>query len=704
MYNQSRYLVAGLFIVLFLLPNWVAEGVAWDDTTTHRDLSRRAAEHSNLDKGYLQILGLREGLDTPLQWDGAPREKVQDVRRWIQDGGEFEDASGRYFNHFHDPLEPWSFAGLADIWTGGSAVHWAQNWGTFSQPNTDWSWAAVRTKYHLALTSPTKSERDAFFAQTFRGLGHQIHLLQDMSQPAHVRNDAHPEDALGGYFNNRWIERLENWAKANRATALGFMNTVVPPTIPPEKFLQSAEPGLVPVTAFWDTDTFTLTSSAPPSGTDVGLAEYTNGNYFSDDTIDAAYQHYYRFPSTADSTYSRCAGDAPALSFGLKRHYLSRYGCQADDRPVDHFLAESFLGNPSQPDRRYYFLNDLVYRDYAQALLPRAVGYSAALIDYFFRGQLAVEKVDVNNIKIRNLSPDPLNAGTIALYYDNVADDRILLTTYTLSVPIGPGQTTDSIYVVSPTDNKTPGRYWAVFRGTLGGEEDAVIGSGGPYWAEEWDQGLTGRHPWYSTTTDPYWGNNPGGTGTSLVSNGNLRLELTRQPLTNAQGQLGHWYDQQTFSYIGPDLSRSLENDPQRDVFPIPVTPATELHVKVDEMSLNVQLPVPQCPSSTHATGARQLIRLHFLNVNFFLQVTVLGHQSSATDTTTPVLIEVGVDNRINLYQELQKRGVPFSEPLYIDQVALLQELYPMCEPNSDVQRQVMQVDYLRIVEGVGAP
>ena len=91
-------------------------------------------------------------------------------------------------------------------------------------------------------------------------------------------------------------------------------------------------------------------------------------------------------------------------------------------------------------------------------------------------------------------------------------------------------------------------------------------------------------------------------------------------------------------------------------------------------------------------------------NVNFFLQVTVLGHQSSATDTTTPVLIEVGADNRINLYQELQKRGVPFSEPLYIDQVALLQELYPMCEPNSDVQRQVMQVDYLRIVEGVGAP
>ena len=703
MRSHNRNLLLDVLVVLAVV-GYVSPAMAWDNTTTHQDLSQVAVEKSVMNKGYLSILGLTNGLDTVLQWPDAGPKTTQKVSNWVADGANYEDASGRYFNHFHDPLKSWEFAGLSDIWTGGSAVLWAQNSGTFSQPNTDWSWAAVRTKYYLALTRPTKSERDAFFAQTFRGLGHQIHLLQDMSQPSHVRNDAHPEDALGGYFNNRWIERLENWAKANRATALGFMNTVVPPTIPPEKFLQSAEPGLVPVTAFWDTDTFTSTSSAPPSGTDVGLAEYTNGNYFSDDTIDAAYQHYYRFPSTADPTYSRCAGDAPALSFGLKRHYLSRYGCQADDRPVDHFLAESFLGNPSQPDRRYYFLNDLVYRDYAEKLLPRAVGYSAALIDYFFRGQLAVEKVDENNIKIRNLSPDPLNDGTIALFYDNVAEVRTLLTTYGLSAPIAPGQSTNPIPLVAPTDNKVPGRYWAVFEGTLGAEEDAVIGSGGPYWAEEWDQGLTGRHPWYSTTTDPYWGNNPGGTGTSLVSNGTLRLELAREPVTNAQGQLGHWYDQQTFSYIGPDLSRSLENDPQRDVFPIPVTPATELRVKVDEMSINAQLPVPQCPSSTHSTGARQLIRVHFLNLNYFLQVTVLGQQSSATDTTTPVLITLGVDNRINLYQELQKRGVSFTEPLYIDQVSLLQELYAMCEPNSDLQRQVMQVDYLRIVEGVGVP
>lgn len=27
----------------------------------------------------------------------------------------------------------------------------------------------------------------------FRGLGHQIHLIQDMAVPEHVRNDAHPE-------------------------------------------------------------------------------------------------------------------------------------------------------------------------------------------------------------------------------------------------------------------------------------------------------------------------------------------------------------------------------------------------------------------------------------------------------------------------------------------------------------------------------
>jgi hypothetical protein len=44
-----------------------------------------------------------------------------------------------------------------------------------------------------STVAPNKDKRDEYFAQTFRGLGHQMHLIQDASQPDHVRNDAHLE-------------------------------------------------------------------------------------------------------------------------------------------------------------------------------------------------------------------------------------------------------------------------------------------------------------------------------------------------------------------------------------------------------------------------------------------------------------------------------------------------------------------------------
>ena len=37
-----------------------------------------------------------------------------------------------------------------------------------------------------------------------------------------------------------------------------------------------------------------------------------------------------------------------------------------------------------------WLLDSVVHRDYASRLVPRAVGYCAALVDYFFRGKLKV--------------------------------------------------------------------------------------------------------------------------------------------------------------------------------------------------------------------------------------------------------------------------------------------------------------------------
>ena len=371
----------------------VGPAIAWDQGTTHRDLSKIAANNSVLDSGYLSVLGIKDGFDAKLTWSGGQLGPVQAVEDWIQEGAQYEDGVSilfdqRYRNHFHNPLEPWPSAGLNDdLVTGQSALLWAQN----AQNNPSWSWPGVRLIYYLALITTVKADRDAYLAQMFAGIGHLIHLIQDMSQPSHVRNDIHIDDALG------IKERMENWASANQALARGFMTPPdLPskfPTIPPEQFLRSAEsatPPYVPITAFWDTNVFTKDSTAAPTGTDVGLAEYTNGNFFSDDTINATGNHYFRFPSPDPANYSLCIDPSPTWLPGVKRKYISRQPCDENGEPLDHFAAASLLYNPNNPNPDRFFLNDEVYVDYARDLLPRAVGYSAAFIDYFFRDDIEI--------------------------------------------------------------------------------------------------------------------------------------------------------------------------------------------------------------------------------------------------------------------------------------------------------------------------
>ncbi|MFQ5598534.1 MAG: hypothetical protein ACE5GK_10840 [Nitrospiria bacterium] len=536
MLKRIRKAVIYISILVMSIPT----AMAWDNETTHRDLSEVAAERSALGNGYLQnVLGINAGLGARLHWDGGKRKKQKSILEWLQDGGEFEDDSGRFFNHFHNPLRPhpWSDAGLNDSvlgfsFTGGSALLWAQNAGTLPDPNLDWSWQAVRGYFHQALTAPVKTDRDAFLAQTFRGLGNQIHLIQDMSQPAHVRNDAHPEDPFGviPFTTIRWIERLENWAKINKDTALTFMNA---PSIFPDVSLDSSRGALIPIVQFWDTDQYDGTAGTLPltGGTTVGLAEHTNAHFFSDDTINASRpRHQFPFPSVRIEDYAICADVAPPGSRAERRWYISRTPCSAAS--VDHFLASSFLPAPKpteiSPSTQ---LDDRVYEDYARQLLPRAVGYSAALLDYFFRGELSAVPVAAG-IAVRNggtetLGLDPatgLAGGTLEVYYDDAASIRRLLATHALTVPLAPTDPAIVVPFVHPTDNTAFRRYIVVYRGPLGAEQDAVIGKVTAqqiYFVRE-EAGTDGL------LRDKIYRMNPDGSGKTLIyDNADADIHLT---------------------------------------------------------------------------------------------------------------------------------------------------------------------------------
>jgi hypothetical protein len=129
-------------------------------------------------------------------------------------------------------------------------------------------------------------------------------------------------------------------------------------------------------------------------------------------------------------------------------------------------------------------LNRFVYDDQAALLVPRAVAYSAGLLDSFFRGRIDLVKDNgqANGLLIRNLGPESMR-GIFELYYDRhdglrkpvKRADGSDVVWQTASVPgaeLGSGQdlpvTAD---FVTPADARTPGEYVLVFRGDMGEEK-----------------------------------------------------------------------------------------------------------------------------------------------------------------------------------------------------------------------------------------
>lgn len=101
--------------------------------------------------------------------------------------------------HFYSPIPISGIHALTDpVGLGGrDSFEWASTGASFSPVSfvssgvNQESWIKARKYYLDALTKDTMSLRDENFAHTFYALGKVSHLLQDLSQPDHVRNDAH---------------------------------------------------------------------------------------------------------------------------------------------------------------------------------------------------------------------------------------------------------------------------------------------------------------------------------------------------------------------------------------------------------------------------------------------------------------------------------------------------------------------------------
>ncbi len=119
-------------------------------------------------------------------------------------------------------------------------------------------------------------------------------------------------------------------------------------------------------------------------------------------------------------------------------------------------------------------MDDRVQADYGTLLLPRAVGYSASLLDYFFRGKLDVELFSDSNdpsivrLEGSNGSTDKLDGGTLELYADDPDGKRSRATALgSTAVAANPGDPITSTTFQAPANAE---RFIAVYKGKLGDE------------------------------------------------------------------------------------------------------------------------------------------------------------------------------------------------------------------------------------------
>jgi len=419
---------------------------------THRGLSNKAIQYSCLqDADYLESIGINS------------KSEVFNSKRfdqWIELGADEEDSGIRSRHHFHNPLQQqWTDAGLNNFVLGQSSLLRAQD------ASNEFSWQNARQYFHDAFTSSSAESRETGFANVFETLGHLIHLVQDCACPPHTRNDAHVLVASG----------YEGWALNYPDDVLNYASPFKAAVD-----LDVSVEGYEPITQFFDTNQYA--GFTPSTSNTQGLAEYSNANFASEDTIFTEnlfpdHIHHFPFPRKADTEeYEQDMG-------GKVRTYFRKV---QNGETIEHFaVADRFYRYlPWWPEVQVYFIgfDKLCHADYAQKLIPRAVGYSAALLDYFFRGDMDLIENPINpdGYVIENKTDEKM-VGTFELYYDNENEERVKVPNQNGGFPvqalISAGGKSGNIDFTAPDDLKEPGKYILVFRGQMGSETDAVVGT-----------------------------------------------------------------------------------------------------------------------------------------------------------------------------------------------------------------------------------
>jgi len=369
-------------------------------------------------------------------------------------------AINRFCNHFYDPLydrglTPNSFGvndAIALAGCGSSAeksVNWAigtndafassvqpastyrNHFTIFAAREAMWRALTLTMKQQtggytpLLFSSATPAERETesrkYWTTVFRMLGNTAHLIQDAAQPQHTRNEGHGLGHAAEY--EKFID-----ARANRDGSFSYSDapTGFGKTVNPLQALvfdpQYPIPTLPNFTDYWTTER----GGAPrTSSTTVGrgIADYSsrgfltpgsglgNSNYPSPSPNRANYTIVSETPANPGDCgyFSPYVGNTPSLSWQYAKIAVpdNVAGASAAIRMQTVGFFDKYLQAQGSITRHYGF-NECTWNDRAALLLPRAVAYSAGVINHFFRGKMEI-KLPPEGVYAIIDHADPLN-------------------------------------------------------------------------------------------------------------------------------------------------------------------------------------------------------------------------------------------------------------------------------------------------------
>jgi hypothetical protein len=406
---------------------------------------------------------------------------------WEDDNG-LDAGSARSLNHFYDPT---SKMGLHIRNTLGSALP-STNWGTqsnaafsylfFSGVN-DYAWQNARSYQSNWIVQPLQTNRNGQAALMFRSVGQVMHLLQDTSQPQHVRNEQHLDQWPFIHINTTWRSKFEDWGSQHLADTNFEINFQMAP-------LNWTLAGFTNLASFWDRNLYNGTDVVPleddvDSGPLLGLAEFCNGNFL---TVTGTYGNLpggtYELPSsvftTLSSVQSNPAASATIVTIDGKQYAhcvvaQTNGGITVPIHSALDFLAAKFTSQTAQLNNIHADDPDVI-SNYHSILLPQAVAYSTGLLDYYFRGRLQVTNASISGTTCefvaQNVSPQAFSGGKFRMFYDDASGNRTeatnLITTYSNSLASN-GVISGSFTISSGADDTCTLAYF----GTIG-----VNGSG----------------------------------------------------------------------------------------------------------------------------------------------------------------------------------------------------------------------------------